>query len=150
LGRHCFICCIQYCEIICQDRNMFPSRPKYLSMQYQKESKHLLDENSWGREWRDTVPSLANNPMGGSFVFGLLTSANSRPAFHVPASRICARVRSGTDPPILRLVTNFEMAYPKALLISGTRVSMIATVHARHSTMTSLSGGKMGITSTAG
>jgi hypothetical protein len=35
-----------------------------------------------------TVPSLPNNPMGGSFVFGLLTSANSRPAFHVPASKI--------------------------------------------------------------
>ena len=35
-----------------------------------------------------TVPSLPNNPMGGSFVFGLLTSANSLPAFHVPASRI--------------------------------------------------------------
>jgi hypothetical protein len=35
-----------------------------------------------------TVPSLANNPIGGSFVFGLLTAANSRPAFHVPASSI--------------------------------------------------------------
>ena len=36
------------------------------------------------------------------------------------------------------------------MFIPGTRLSIIATVHARHSTMTSLSGGKRGITSTAG
>jgi len=46
-----------------------------------------------GPRVRHTVPSLASNPMGGSLVFGLLTSANSRPAFQVPASRICARVK---------------------------------------------------------
>ena len=49
----------------------------------------------------DTVPSLPNKPMGGSFVFGLLTSANSLPAFHVPASRICARLKGAIDPPVL-------------------------------------------------
>src|ERR1700734_1141893 len=32
----------------------------------------------------------------------------------------------------------------------GTRLSMMATVQARHSTITSLSGGKRGMTSTAG
>jgi len=34
--------------------------------------------------------------------------------------------------------------------MSGTRLSMMATVQARHSTITSLSGGKSGMTSTAG
>ena len=50
------------------------------------------------------MPSLASKPMGGSLVFGLLTSASSRPAFHVPASRTCARVSGGMDPPVLQSV----------------------------------------------
>jgi hypothetical protein len=53
-----------------------------------------------------TVPSLPNKPMGGSFVFGLLTSANSLPAFHVPASRICARLKGAIAPPVLIPSTN--------------------------------------------
>ena len=40
--------------------------------------------------------------------------------------------------------------YPNAWFMPGTRLSMMATVQARHSTMTSLSGGKRGMTSTAG
>lgn len=64
--------------------------------------KHLLISAVLGLR-RTTVPSLANNPIGGSFVFGLLTSANSLPAFQVPASRICARERVGVDPPVLEV-----------------------------------------------
>lgn len=57
-----------------------------------------LEENS---SQGCTVPSLPNNPIGGSFVFGLFSAANSRPAFHVPASSTCARLSGAIDPPVL-------------------------------------------------